>query len=145
VNSSTKSRAVRHAERVRSEGFAGEVVLPGEPRYEQLRRVWNAMVDRQPAIILRCATVGDVTAAVRFGRMADLEIGVRCGGHSVLGLSVPDGGLMIDLRPLGRVTTMLAWRSAFQTRFGTRPSPMGTQRGSTTCRRFSTPWRVTGR
>jgi FAD/FMN-containing dehydrogenase len=53
--------------------------------------------------VFRCASVGDVRAAVRLARDSDLEIGVRCGGHNIAGLSVPDGGLMIDLRPLSSV------------------------------------------
>ena len=61
------------------------------------------MVDRRPAAILRCANADDVAEAIRYGRERDLEIGVRCGGHSVLGLCVPDGGLMIDLTPMGGV------------------------------------------
>ena len=61
------------------------------------------MVDRRPRLIARCAGTDDVVAAVRFAREHGLEIGVRCGGHSVLGLSVPEGGLMIDLRPMGAV------------------------------------------
>jgi FAD/FMN-containing dehydrogenase len=61
------------------------------------------MVDRRPALIARCSSVDDVVAAVRHGREADLEIGVRSGGHGVLGLCVPDGGLMIDLSPMGDV------------------------------------------
>jgi FAD/FMN-containing dehydrogenase len=61
------------------------------------------MVDRRPAIIARCATAADVAAAVRFGRALDLEIGVRCGGHSVLGICIPEGGLMIDLSLLRSV------------------------------------------
>jgi FAD/FMN-containing dehydrogenase len=77
--------------------FDGEIVLPGDRTFDTARRVWNAMVDRRPALIARCATVGDVAAAVRFGRANDVEIGVRCGGHSVSGLSVPEDGLMVDL------------------------------------------------
>jgi len=84
-------------------GFAGEVVLPGDPDYEGHREVWNAMVDRRPAIIARCTSTADVVAAVRFGRVAGLEIAVRCGGHSMVGLAVPDGGLMIDLGPMDDV------------------------------------------
>ncbi|MDD9369750.1 MAG: FAD-binding oxidoreductase [Acidimicrobiales bacterium] len=81
----------------------GEVLLPGEGVYEQSRRVWNAMVDRRPRMIIRCASVDDVVLAVRTARAHDLEIGVRCGGHGVLGLAVPDDGLMIDLTPLAAV------------------------------------------
>ena len=81
----------------------GEVLLPGEMGYDRARTVWNAMVDRRPQMIIRCASANDVAAAVRTARDLDLEIGVRCGGHSVLGLAVPDGGLMIDLTPMGAV------------------------------------------
>jgi FAD/FMN-containing dehydrogenase len=83
--------------------FQGQVLLPGQSGYDQARRVWNAMVDRRPALIARCASPADVVAAVGFARAHQLEIGVRCGGHSVLGISVPDGGLMVDLSPLGTV------------------------------------------
>ena len=81
----------------------GEVLRPGEMGYDEARTVWNAMVDRRPRMIIRCASARDVAAAVRAARELDLEIGVRCGGHSVLGLAVPDGGLMIDLTPMGAV------------------------------------------
>lgn len=81
----------------------GQLLLPGEPGYDEARTVWNAMVDRQPRMIFRCGSVGDVVAAVRTARELDLEIGVRCGGHNPTGFAVPDGGLMIDLTPMGGV------------------------------------------
>ena len=81
----------------------GQLLLPDDPGYDEARQVWNAMVDRRPQAIVRCASVDDVRAAVRAAREQDLEVGVRCGGHSVLGLSVPDGGMMIDLTPMAAV------------------------------------------
>ena len=83
--------------------FGGELILPAHDAYDRRRAVWNGIVDRRPAAILRCASAEDVVAAVRFAREADLEIAVKCGGHSVLGLSVPNGGVMIDLSPLSAV------------------------------------------
>jgi FAD/FMN-containing dehydrogenase len=81
----------------------GHVLVPGDEGYDSARAVWNAMVDRRPRVIIRCASVADVATAVRFARDNDLEIGVRCGGHSVLGLAVPDNGVMIDLTPMDQV------------------------------------------
>ena len=81
----------------------GHLLRPGDTGYDRCRSVWNAMVDRRPRMIVRCASVDDVVAAVRTARELDLEIGVRCGGHSVVGLAVPDDGLMIDLTPLAAV------------------------------------------
>ena len=85
-------------------GFAGELVRPGDPTFDQHREVWNGMVDRRPHLIARCTSAADVAAAVRHGRDLDLEIAVKCGGHSMVGISVPEGGLMIDLRPMNQVT-----------------------------------------
>jgi FAD/FMN-containing dehydrogenase len=80
-----------------------EILRPGEPGYDDARRVWNAMVDRRPALIARCRQTADVVAAVALARRDGLEVGVRCGGHSVVGHAVPEGGLMIDLTPMGGV------------------------------------------
>ena len=80
-----------------------EELRPGDAGYDAARRVWNAMVDRRPAAIARCREPRDVVAAVATARRDGLEIGVRCGGHSVVGLAVPDDGLMIDLTPMGAV------------------------------------------
>ena len=84
-------------------GFSGEVIRPGDPTFDEHREVWNAMVDRRPAVIARCTSAADVAAAVRYGRETGLEIAVKCGGHSMIGISVPDGGLMIDLSPMSEV------------------------------------------
>src|SRR5436190_13325393 len=81
----------------------GDVLAAGDPGYDTARTVWNAMVDRRPRLIARCRTVADVRAAVRAARDLGLEVGVRCGGHSVVGLGIPDDGLMIDLTPMGAV------------------------------------------
>jgi FAD/FMN-containing dehydrogenase len=81
----------------------GDLLVPGDPGYDAARAVWNAMVDRRPRFIARCRNIADVQAAIRAARDLNLEIGVRCGGHSVVGLAVPDDGLMIDLTPMGAV------------------------------------------
>jgi FAD/FMN-containing dehydrogenase len=79
------------------------VLTPGVDGYDSARSVWNAMIDHRPAVIVQCASVRDVVAAVRAARERDLEIGVRCGGHSITGFAVPHGGLMIDLTGLNRI------------------------------------------
>jgi FAD/FMN-containing dehydrogenase len=84
-------------------GFEGTLIGPDDDGYDTHREVWNAIVDRRPALIARCTSAADVAAAIGFARQRDLEIGVKCGGHSVLGLSVPESGLMIDLTPMGDV------------------------------------------
>ncbi|GAB3414258.1 FAD-binding oxidoreductase [Flindersiella endophytica] len=84
-------------------GFDGLLIRPGDDGYDDARTVWNAVVDRRPAAIARCTTTADVVAAVRYGREAGLEIGVRGGGHSFLEHPVAEGGLVIDLSGLAAV------------------------------------------
>jgi FAD/FMN-containing dehydrogenase len=93
--------------------FGGELVLPGDDGYDRCRAVWNRMVDRRPGVILRCTSPQDVVAGVRFARESDLEIAVKCGGHSVLGLSVPNGGVVIDLSPMSTVRVDAVERKAW--------------------------------
>jgi FAD/FMN-containing dehydrogenase len=81
----------------------GHVILPDEPAYDACRQVFNAMHDKQPALIVRCASTADVVAAVAFARQHALEVAVRSGGHSVAGLSVCDGGILIDLAGLKKI------------------------------------------
>lgn len=75
----------------------GDVVTPDVPEYDQVRRVWNLMIDRRPAAIARCASAADVAEAVQFAREHDLAVSIRSGGHNIAGSSVCDGGLMLDL------------------------------------------------
>ena len=79
------------------EGFAGEVLQPGDPAYDEVRRVHNGLIDKRPALIARCTGTADVVAAVNAAREHGWEVSVRGGGHNVAGTAVTDGGLMIDL------------------------------------------------
>jgi FAD/FMN-containing dehydrogenase len=81
-------------------GFRGTLLRPEDPGYDAARRVWNAMIDRKPAVIARCAGVSDVIQAVNFARTHDVLLSVRGGGHNVTGNALCDGGLTIDLTPM---------------------------------------------
>jgi FAD/FMN-containing dehydrogenase len=78
-------------------GLHGELLRPGDAGYDVARQVFNGMIDKQPALIVRCADTADVITALTFARTHDLLVAVRGGGHSVAGMSVCDGGLLIDL------------------------------------------------
>jgi hypothetical protein len=80
--------------------FRGELVRPGDELYDERRKVWNASVDRSPALIAPCTGVADVICALRFARQTGVVTAVRSGGHSLPGQSVCDGGLVIDLAPM---------------------------------------------
>jgi FAD binding domain/Berberine and berberine like len=79
------------------ETFAGEIVIPGDQEYEAARAVWNGMIDRRPAMVLRPTNGADVSTAVGFAREQELAIAVKSGGHSIPGLSTCDDGAVIDL------------------------------------------------
>src|SRR5215211_4001991 len=76
---------------------SGLVILPGDPGYDFARAVHNGLIDRRPALIVRCRTTNDVVEALALASRAGLEISIRGGGHNVAGRAVTDGGLMIDL------------------------------------------------
>jgi FAD/FMN-containing dehydrogenase len=95
-----------------SERISGAVLARHDPGYDQARAVHNGLVDRKPALIVRCLTADDVVAALAFARRAQLEVSVRGGGHNVAGRAVADGGVMIDLALMKGITVDPAARTA---------------------------------
>ena len=77
--------------------FRGPLIKPGDERYDEVRQVWNGMIDKRPALIARCTGSADVVAAINFARSHNLPVSVRGGGHNAAGNAVCDDGLMIDL------------------------------------------------
>ena len=94
------------------DGFGGEVLTPGDPDYESARSIWNGAITRRPAIIARCSSAKDVSAAIRFARAEGLPLSVRGGGHNFAGFALCDGGLMVHLGAMNDVQVMTSERRA---------------------------------
>ena len=90
----------------------GQLLSAGAPGYDEARTIWNAMIDRHPALIARCASTDDVTHAVRFARENTLLLSVRGGGHNIAGNAVCEDGLMLDLTPMKTIAVDRASRTA---------------------------------
>lgn len=82
----------------------GEVILPDDESYNTARKVWNAMIDRHPALIVRCASATDVVRSVNFARNNGLPLAVRGGGHNIAGTAICDNGIVIDLSQMKAVS-----------------------------------------
>ncbi len=90
----------------------GPLLLPGEPGYDDARSLWNAMIDKRPALIARCLGVADIVTSVNFAREQGLLLSIKGGGHNIAGLAVCDGGLMLDLSFMRGVWVDPATRTA---------------------------------
>ncbi len=89
-----------HEVRQLENALDGRLLQPGDDEYDEARTIWNAMIDRHPAAIARCATTADVQLSIEFARRHDLLVSIRGGGHNIAGNAVCDRGLMIDLSQL---------------------------------------------
>jgi FAD/FMN-containing dehydrogenase len=96
--------------------LCGEMICPNDSSYDAARKVWNGVIDKYPALIIRCADVVDVVHAIQFARAQHLLVAVRSGGHSLSGSSVCDGGIVIDLSYMKGIRVdpeqMTAWAQA---------------------------------
>lgn len=75
----------------------GKIVLPGDDLYDESRKIWNAMIDRKPGLLVECTGTADVVACVKFAKEHSLKVSVRGGGHNIAGKSLADGAMCIDL------------------------------------------------
>jgi FAD/FMN-containing dehydrogenase len=103
----TSTKAVKEPAEDTIEALAkslpGQIIRPGGAGYDEARSIWNGMIDRRPALIVRCRAASDVAQAVNFARVHDLRVSVRGGDHNAAGHAVCDKGLMIDLSPMKAV------------------------------------------
>ncbi|GHA21935.1 FAD-binding oxidoreductase [Oceanisphaera arctica] len=95
------------------EAVTGSVVLPEDAGYNEVRKIWNATIDRHPAVIVQCAEAADVPRALHFARQQGLEVSVRGAGHNIAGNAVCEGGIMIDLSNMTRVLVDAAKKIAY--------------------------------
>jgi len=95
-----------------SKGLAGRLVTPGDSDYDEVRAIWNAMIDKRPGLIAQCANSADVVRCVNLARENRLLVSVRGAGHNIAGNSVTDGGFMIDLSKMKNVTVDANARTA---------------------------------
>jgi hypothetical protein len=83
----------------------GPLLRPGQAAFDEARSVWNAMIDRHPAMIVRCLGVTDVIACVNAARTHGLPLSIKGGGHNIAGLAIRDGSLLLDM------SLMRGWRA----------------------------------
>lgn len=102
MDEARNSAATRAVRTLRDE-VVGSVVAPGDPEYEEARRVWNGMIDRRPRAIVQAVGVDDIRSVIRVARESELPLAIRSGGHNVAGNGVVDDGIVLDLGSLRRI------------------------------------------
>lgn len=95
-----------------ADALDGTIVTMASPEYEEARRIWNGMIARRPAMLVRCQSSGDVQRSVRFAREHGLLVSIRGGGHNIAGNALADGGMVIDLSPMRNVRVDADGRTA---------------------------------
>jgi FAD/FMN-containing dehydrogenase len=91
----------------------GHVTLPDDPNYDEVREIWNAMIDRRPAVIVQCVEADDVSPVITFARENGLELSIRGAGHNIAGNAVCDNGVMLDLSTMTNVRIDAQKRRAY--------------------------------
>ncbi|MBE0655015.1 MAG: FAD-binding oxidoreductase, partial [Bacteroidales bacterium] len=91
----------------------GVVIKPGDSNYDESRKIWNAMIDRKPALIVQVANADDVSSAIKFARANKLDITIRGAGHNIAGNSICDGGLMIDFSTMKKTKVDVSNKIAY--------------------------------
>jgi len=91
----------------------GQIVLPDDPNYNKVREIWNAMIDRRPAVIVQCAAADDVLHAISYARENGLDLSIRGGGHNIAGSALCDNGVLIDLSNMKTVSVDAQNRRAY--------------------------------
>ena len=94
-------------------GINGQIIQPKDSNYDEARKIWNAMIDRKPALIVQVADADDVSAAIKFARANKLDITIRGAGHNIAGNSICNDGLMIDFSNMKKVSVDPTKKSAF--------------------------------
>ena len=97
-------------------GFGGTVLQQGDAGYNEAREIWNAMIDRKPALMIQCSGVADVIQAIKFAAAHDLLTAIRGGGHNIGGSALAEGGVVIDLSNMKSVHVDPQARRAYVSR-----------------------------
>src|SRR5687767_12075346 len=84
-------------------GLKGRVITPDDPTYDQARTVFYGGIDKRPSAIVRVSSIDDVRRVIRMASDEGVELAIRSGGHSIVGHSTTDGGVVIDLRAMSRI------------------------------------------